>query len=430
MLFGRNRFGALLLGVAFVSLVGPCLAYDISASATNTTGSAKQGEKLTLYGGQPILTQVSTNPTYNTFTPRAPIVSATQTTLNYGTNSIANGSPAGIFVRTGTSSALVKSWTWTDAAFNSLASIPALSGSIIAAASPVAASPGSVSALAVEGPQRAYWTFYNGTKENQFIESMGFFYEERSSQRTVRIASSGPRALEGEDFATGARVAGFFGGARLAQTSKGEALFIPPRGGIVFLLEAAAPPQDPGAQLWAHCGCVVSKDGVAGTVGYDHANQVPDQAGTKAREPRNSPYWRNEIGLYRFVQMRPLSDLTAVRVAYGDVGIGRAQVWLNELTNRYPELQNPQVIALLATPVSLTDIRKQAKVELAAVLLNRSAELLFPDDRVNLGSRVSGLDAVVDQCAAWIAGGRVEDHKEALRILKGINTRIIPVLPP
>jgi hypothetical protein len=452
----RKRVVPLWLGslAAACALAAPTMAYDISAKVTNTTGATRQGQKLTLYGGQPVLTQISTNAAYNTFTPRAPIVSTTQTTLNYGTKDILVNGSGGIFVRTGTSSALVKSWTWTDGALNSVASIPAVSGSVSTAASPssepiltAVPRPGVTTALGIDagsgdaaclaaaaapavGPALPTdgialdWTLFNETTEKIVIDSVNFSFEDRVGDVPVagtRQPFVGLRFLSPFEL---------FGGA----SDNDGIITIPPSGGVVYHLRRVPLPTDPGVQRWVLAeGRTTGVDGMGepvfpAVVEFEHAEPLVGWLARATYHPKPLGSWHSVMVAYDLARRLPPSDRRILTVVEGDRLLAYANASLAELPKNVSTFTSPDARTLVLAALGPED---QARKQLVAVLFNIADNAFGALDGAEVDGTVKTIQKILEEAATVIASpeSTVEDLQAAEQRLQGINTGAIKVLP-
>lgn len=404
----------LLLALALVlAFASPALAYDISATATNNTGSAKQGQKLTLYGGQTILLQNSPGGSFNRFTAA---VGATATALNYGfissTDSVANGGTGSIFVRTGGSSALVKSWTWTNASFTPLAAISTVSGTVSGAASPSSGT--DTFALMVlrpieEVPNQSRetaidWTFYNGTNETFTLDFVSFFFEDREGDTPNQESEPSPIfERRGSDT---------FGGAKDGEGG----IVMPPGGGAIFHLNSLPLPQE-GMERWLLAeGAVTNTRGETTT--FAHANPLADVCQSKDKV-KSLGFWHMEMNRYLNASKRERLDSRATLRAEGDVQFSLGQAALDELMENVLGFESPSMQDLLSNPLGHKD---RARKELAALIMNIVTNRVCGSQEVRIGGETMTITEVLEAAAADIASGDEERETTARKLLQKINS--------
>lgn len=402
---------SLALALTFTS---PAFAYDISATATNNTGSAKQGQKLTLYGGQTILDQSSSGGPFNRFTAA---VGATATALNYGfilsTDSVANGGTGSIFVRTGGSSALVKSWTWTNSSFTPLAAISTVSGTVSGAASPSSGTEGfalmareSFEEVPNQPRETAVdWTFYNGTTETFTLDFVSFFFEDREGNTPNQESEPTPIfERRGSDT---------FGGAK----DNEEGTVMPPSGGAIFHLSSLPPPDSQGLQRWLLAeGAVTNMQGETTT--FAHANPLADVCHSKDKV-KSLGFWHMKVNRYMNATSRTQLEGRAAIKAEGDVQFSLGQAVLDELKDNIPGFESPSMQDLLSKPLGHKD---RARKELAALIMNIVTNRVCGNQEVRVGGETMTITEILEQAAADIASGDPERETAARKLLQKINS--------
>lgn len=408
--------------ILMLALATPGRAYDIRQTSVNNTGARQYGQKLALYGGQTILAKSS-----NTFPRIVSQVGSSTTTLSFGfttsSGGVAVGRSADIFVRTGGNSALVRSFTWTDQAGNSTARVQAVSGQLVAGPSE-------------EDPQgnplvTLLWTFYNGTDEEISIPGIGFFFDERppgAPAAAPRFPYDVLRAAGGNgDIVTGGDFAGFFGGAEVRVENGSQLLFLPPGGGVTFRVDPHAPAQDPTLDLIAVAAGVIASDGNGRAVLFNHQALAPRCPAAAGSRPRDSRHWRSQVRAYLAAgEGEPTPEKEKIRAA-GDVVIGPAQVFLDQLKEAVPGLHTMSLTEILSRSPRTRGV--QVRSELVSLMLNLASAGLCPDDCVRVDGEEVPLAGVAPRMAQRIASGRPRAVRQALALLRGINRGQIPIIP-
>lgn len=426
----------LLLGLAALALAHRGDAIELRQTALNNSGAARYGQKLLLQSGPTVTPPLGSA----VFDNRTATLSGTTLTLYYrfvnATRTVAVNATADIYANLSGNSAIVKSWSWTNSSGTAVAACFPVSSSVSGAASLTS------SALAPPGDEKdasyggslvsAYWTFYNGTDRPIYLPSLAFTYEERRRTNPGQpVQERAPADGRDNDIVTGGDFAGFFGGAQVIQVGTGRAVYLPPRGGVSCRVNPTEAPQDPNRQLFVVAQGKVSVNGTRNDTTFIHKNAVPESTGQAARSPLTSTYWRSYVGAYKNAQQTPTDPANQRLIALGDVLIGPAQVWMDQLLARYPALAPVSIVNLLTTPASSTDFARLSRVELAAFLLNRASGALHPDDKLSFSPmyRPLSLEGASDQLAKMIASGSATYQKQAHTTLAALNGRANPIYP-
>jgi hypothetical protein len=158
-------------------------------------------------------------------------------------------------------------------------------------------------------------------------------------------------------------------------------------------------------------------NGMETDVGFIHRTPFPGCIpGTRRLTP--SSKWNAYILNYLRAQQGRRTAKKLSTVARGDMLVGPAQLWFNELAVR-TGFQPQGVVALLRPRPSSGSLARRARAELAALLMTRAKGVVRPKDIVT--AHGANLETVLDRVGRQIASGKTVEVRRALKTLIKIN---------